>query len=122
MYGFLAGVVMILHFCFILLVVCGGLLAIRWKKMALVHLPAVIWAIFLELRPGTLCPLTPLEQALRRRAGEITYTGGFIDHYVGPLIYPDMTSHDQQLIGLALLLFTLLVYCGVFIRWKATRK
>jgi hypothetical protein len=78
MYSFLADLVMLLHFSFILLVVFGGLLALRWQRFAVVHLPAVLWALFLELKPGTLCPLTPLEQMLRHRAGEPSYTGGFV--------------------------------------------
>ena len=70
MYSLLADLVVLLHFGFILLVVFGGVLALRWQRFVLVHLPAVLWALFLELKPGTLCPLTPLEQMLRQRAGE----------------------------------------------------
>jgi hypothetical protein len=122
MYSFLADLVVLLHFSFILLVVFGGLLALRWQRFAVVHLPAVLWALFLELRPGTLCPLTPLEQMLRHRAGEPSYTGGFVGHYLGPIIYPDMTLQDQYVIAAALFLFTLVIYWRVYRRWRKTRQ
>lgn len=121
MYSFLADMVMLLHFGFIVLVVFGGLLALRWQRFALVHLPAVVWALFLELRPGTLCPLTPLEMMLRQRAGEPTYTGGFIGHYLGPIIYPNMTIEDQYFMAAALFLFNLVIYWGVFRKWRKSR-
>ena len=64
MYGFLADMVMLLHFGFILLALFGGLLALYWPRFVLIHLPALHWALYIEFKPGTLCPLTPLEQAL----------------------------------------------------------
>ena len=122
MYGFLADVVMILHFGFILLVVFGGLLALRWRQLALVHLPAVLWALFLELWEETICPLTPLEQSLRQRAGELPYTGGFVDHYLGLIIYPNLTGYEHTALGVALFLFTVAVYWGVWRRWRLARR
>ena len=122
MYSLLADIVMLLHFSFIVLVIFGGLLVLRWQQFALVHLPAVLWALFLELRPGTLCPLTPLEQTLRQRAGESSYAGGFVEHYLGPVIYPDMTIQDQYLLGVALFLFTLVIYWAVYKKWRASRR
>jgi hypothetical protein len=122
MYGFLADMVMLLHFGFIVLVVFGGLLALYWHKFALVHLPAVVWALFIEFKPGTICPLTPLEQTLRQRAGGASYGGGFIEHYVGPVIYPTtMAAQEQLLIGFALLSFTVIIYWRVYRRWRSTR-
>jgi hypothetical protein len=117
-YGFLAEVVMLLHFGFILFVVFGGLLTLRWRRFALLHLPTVLWALFLELKPGTYCPLTPLEQELRHKAQEPSYTGGFIEHYLDPLIYPNISTHHQYLLGLLLFLFTAVVYLGVYRRWQ----
>ncbi len=122
MYGFLADMVMLLHFGFILLVIFGGLLALKWQRFALVHLPAVLWALFIELRPGTICPLTPLEQTLRQLAGESSYAGGFVEHYLEPIIYPRMTIQDQYLIGIVLLLFTVIIYWWVWRRWRAARR
>jgi len=122
MYGFLADMVMLLHFGFILLVIFGGFLALYRPRFALIHLPALLWALALEFRPGTICPLTPLEQVLRYRAGESPYGGSFIDHYLGPIIYPqNLTTKDQYLMGFALLLFTLVIYWGVYKRWRSAR-
>jgi uncharacterized membrane protein (DUF485 family) len=122
MYGFLADLVMVLHFGFILLVVFGGLLALRWQRFALLHLPAVLWALFLECKPGTLCPLTPLEQSLRLRAGESAYRGGFIEHYLGPIIYPDMSVHDQYFLGIGLFVLTVVIYWRVYKKWRSLRR
>ena len=119
MYGFLADLVMVLHFAFILLVVFGGLLALRWQGFALLHLPAVLWALFLELKPGTLCPLTPLEQTLRLQAGGPTYRGGFIEHYLGSIIYPDMSVQDQYYLGVGLFILTVVIYWLVYKKWRS---
>jgi hypothetical protein len=121
MYGIFADIIMLVHFGFILLVVFGGLLALQWQRIALVHLPAVFWALFLELKPGTICPLTPLEQTLRQRAGQSSYAGGFVEYYLDPIIYQNMTIQDQYFIGAALLLFTLVIYWGVYRRWRSAR-
>ena len=122
MYGLLADFVVVLHFGFILLVIFGGFLALRWHRFVLLHLPAVIWALFLELRPGTVCPLTPLELSLRYHAGQTPYEGGFIDHYLGPIIYPDVTTLGQLLIGLVLLLYTVAIYFCIYRKWRSTRS
>jgi len=122
MYGFLADMVMVLHFGFILLVVVGGFVALHWHRFALLHVPAVLWALFLELNPGTLCPLTPLEQALRMRAGESAYTGGFIEHYLSPIIYPTMTTRHQYLLGIILFVYTLIIYWAVYRRWRPSGR
>ena len=110
---------MVLHFGFILLVVFGGLAVLRWRRLALLHVPAVLWALFLELKPGTLCPLTPLEQSLRLQAGEPTYRGGFIEHYLGPIIYPDMSGQDQYYLGMGLFILTVVIYWRVYRKWRA---
>jgi hypothetical protein len=122
MYGLFADIVMLLHFGFILLVIFGGILALRWHRLALVHLPAVVWALFLECRPGTVCPLTPLEQALRLRAGQSSYAGGFIHHYLGQIIYHTMTPKDQYIVGGTLFVFTIAIYCIVYRRWQSRRQ
>jgi hypothetical protein len=119
MYGFLANLVMVLHFGFILLVVFGGLVVLRWRPFALLHLPAVLWALFLELKPGTLCPLTPLEQTLRLQAGGPTYRGGFIEHYLGSIIYPDMSVQDQYYLGVGLFILTVVIYWLVYKKWRS---
>ena len=121
MHGFLADLVMVLHFGFILLVVFGGLAVLRWRRFSLFHVPAVLWALFLELNPGTLCPLTPLEQSLRLQAGEPTYRGGFIEHYLGSIIYPDLSVQDQYYLGIGLFILTAVIYWRVFKKWRSLR-
>ena len=86
-YKLAADAVVLLHLGFVLFVVTGGLLVFRWRWMALLHLPAVIWAVLLEFN-GWLCPLTPLELSLRAAGGQAGYGGGFVEHYILPALYP----------------------------------
>lgn len=112
----LADIVVALHFMFIVFVLLGGLLALRWRKVMWVHLPAVIWALWIEFFGG-ICPLTPLELWLRRAAGEAGYQGGFIEHYLLPLIYPaGLTREIQIVLGLIVIGVNLLVYAFL---WRA---
>jgi hypothetical protein len=83
----LADLVVLLHVAFVAFVVAGGYLALRWRRLAWLHVPAALWGALIELT-GWICPLTPLENALRRLAGEAGYPGGFIEHYVLPELYP----------------------------------
>lgn len=106
----LADLVLLFHLAFILFVLLGGLLALRWRRILFMHLPAALWGAWIEFTGG-ICPLTPLEQHLRRQAGEVGYTGGFVEHYVLPVIYPDRLSHPTQLIlGLFVVAVNLAVY------------
>jgi hypothetical protein len=84
-YGALADLVVALHFGFVLFVVLGGLLVLRWRWVGLVHLPAAVWGAWIEFS-GRICPLTPLENEYRRLGGEAGYTGGFIEHYILPVL------------------------------------
>lgn len=93
----LADLTVALHLAFIVFVVCGGFLALRWRKVVWIHLPAAIWGAAIELG-GWICPLTPLENRLRRQAGEIGYAGGFIEHYILPIVYPTGLTHEVQLV------------------------
>jgi hypothetical protein len=98
------------HFFFIVFVVLGGFLVLRWPAVAYLHLPCLIWGIAIEFG-GFICPLTPLEVQWRLAAGEGGYSGGFIDHYIVPLVYPSgLTRWMQILLGLALMVFNALVY------------
>lgn len=97
-----ADLVVGLHAAFILFAVFGGLLVLRWHRLAWVHLPALAWAGGIMIAGG-ICPLTPLENRLRDAARGPTYAGGFIDHYVMPLIYPPGLTHAAQLAGAAVL-------------------
>ena len=109
-YRWLADATVALHLAFILFVVFGGLLAWRKTAWAIVHLPAVAWVAFIEFT-GTICPLTPLENALRERAGDAGYAGSFIDHYLLPVIYPaGLTPQVQVALGFAVVVLNVIVY------------
>ncbi len=96
-YRALADLVLVLHLGFIVFVVAGGLIDLRWRWALFVYLPAALWGVFIELSGG-VCPLTPLENALRRVAGASGYSGGFIEHYLVPTIYPEALSYPVQLV------------------------
>jgi hypothetical protein len=110
MYRILADLVVGLHLLFVVFVVAGGLLVLRWRRLAWVHVPAAVWGALIEFA-GWVCPLTPLEQALRSAAGEGGYRGGFIENYLLPVLYPGALTRGIQ-VGLGLLVLTLnaLVY------------
>jgi len=111
-----ADAVLLLHLLFIAFALLGGVLVLRWHWLAWLHLPAVLWAVTVESLQW-LCPLTPLENALRQAAGQAGYSAGFIEHYLLPIIYPAGLTHAIQL-GLAALvvLANLLVYG--FLLWR----
>jgi hypothetical protein len=112
----LADFTVLLHLAFILFAVLGGLLALRWPRAAWVHLPAAAWAAAIELG-GWICPLTPLENALR--AGEAGYAGGFVEHYLLPLIYPaGLTREIQFALAGFVLLVNIAIYLAVARRWR----
>lgn len=109
----LADGVLVLHLGFLLFVVLGGLLVLRWPRVAWLHLPAVAWGAWIEFT-GSICPLTPLENRLRRAGGEVGYTGGFIDQYLVPVLYPPgLTRTHQILLGVAVLVLNLIAYVAV---------
>lgn len=115
LYRLLANAVVAVHGLFIVFIVLGGFLAWRWRWVAAVHLPCAVWGILIEYR-GWICPLTPLENQLRAKAGEQGYSGGFIEHYLLPAIYPSgLTPRGQAVLGTAVLAVNLLAY-GVLLR------
>ena len=119
-YGLLADLTVLVHAAFILFAVCGGLLVLRWPRTAWLHVPAVLWAAFIEFS-GRICPLTPLENHYRELAGESGYSGGFIEHYVLPVIYPAGLTRDIQLwLGLGVLVVNIVAY-GIVIRRAVKR-
>lgn len=95
-YRALADLVVVIHLMFVVFVVAGGFLLRRWPKLVFVHVPAAIWGVLIEFA-GWICPLTPLENALRARGGQAGYEGGFIEHYLIPLLYPAALSRGTQL-------------------------
>lgn len=118
-YGLLADAVLLLHLCFVAFVLAGGLLALRWPRLAWIHLPCAAWGAFVELA-GWICPLTPLENRLRQAAGEAGFEGGFVEHYVMPLLYPGNLTREMQIIlGLLVIGLNVLIYAAV---WRRSDK
>lgn len=115
----LADLVLLVHLAFIAFVMLGGLWALYWPRAPFVHLPAVAWGVWIELSGG-ICPLTPLENALRRAAGGAGYGGGFLDHYLLPLIYPTgLTPGVQVALATCVIVANALIYAGV---WRRRRR
>ncbi len=112
----LADLVVVAHLAFVAFAVLGGLAALKWPRVAWIHLPAVAWAALIEYA-GWVCPLTPLENALRRAGGQAGYAGGFVERYLVPVLYPaDLTRAVQIGLGTAVLLLNALVY------WQVARR
>ena len=115
-YRFLADTIVFLHFCFVLFVLSGGIMVVRWKWMALLHVPAALWGMIVELS-GWRCPLTPLENALRKAGGGVKYEGGFVEHYIMPILYPAGLTRDFQItLGLLIAVITIIAYTIAFSR------
>jgi len=114
-YRVFADLVLLSHLGFIVFALFGGLLALRWRRVPWIHLPAAIWGASIEFF-GWICPLTPLEDSLRRASGSAGYTGGFIEHYLIPIIYPaELTREVQLILGCVVVVLNLAVY---FLVWR----
>lgn len=112
----LAALVVAVHLAFVVFATLGGLLAVRWPRIAWVHIPCAAWAAFVEFS-GRICPLTPLENALRARAGLDDYSGDFVAHYVLPVLYPAGLTRDAQIaIGLFVVALNVVAYGWVLRR------
>lgn len=121
LYRILADAVVVLHFAFVLFVVLGGLFALRWPRAAWYHVPAALWGAGIEF-VGGICPLTPLENRLRRLGGETGYAGGFVERYVLPVLYPEALTRDvQYVLGGIVIGLNVLIYAIVVRRWRARR-
>lgn len=115
----LADAVLVLHFGFILFVLLGGFLVLRWPRLAWLHVPVFLWGAAIEFG-GWICPLTPLEKWLRELGGEAGYAGGFIEHYLTTLIYPEgLTRSIQLLIGAGVLAINAAIYLRLWQRRRA---
>jgi hypothetical protein len=121
LYRWLADLVLVLHLGFVVFVVLGGLLVLRWPRLAWAHVPAAIWGIFTEYA-GVICPLTPLEIALRRQGGEAGYSGDFIQHYVTTVLYPSGLTREVQIgLGTFALVLNAGLYWQVVVRYRRRR-
>ncbi|TNG02085.1 MAG: DUF2784 domain-containing protein [Gammaproteobacteria bacterium] len=120
-YRIAADLIVLFHFLFICFVVLGGLFTLRWRWVALIHLPAALWGALIVMLGG-ICPLTPFENSLRLAAGEQGYSGGFIEHYLVPIIYPaGLTRETQIAIGVLVVGINLSVYYFVFLHRSRRR-
>jgi hypothetical protein len=113
-----ADVVMVVHLAFVVFVVVGGFLAWRWPRLAYIHLPVALYGVVIEI-VGFTCPLTPLEKSLRGRAGSSGYEGGFVEHYIVPVLYPgDFTTGVKVLLAGSLAGCTVVAYTVLWIRLR----
>ncbi len=121
-YRLLADLVFLAHFTFVLFVVLGGVVVWRKPKLAWLHVPAVAWGALIEFA-GWICPLTPWEQSLRRLAGESGYSGGFVEHYLTPLLYPgELTRNVQIVLGVLVLVINATAYVLIYRRHRSDRQ
>jgi len=113
-YRLMADIVVVTHFAFTIFVLLGGILAIWWRKVIWLHIPAAVWGALIEFA-GWICPLTPLENRLRVKGGEAGYPGGFVEEYVLPVIYPaGLTREIQIILGIFVITVNLVIYWKVF--------
>ena len=117
-YNLLADVVVLIHLAFVLFAVLGALLVIWQRKVLWLHLPAAVWAAWIEFS-GKICPLTPLENWLRMRGGGSGYAGDFVEHYLMPILYPSgLTRKVQFILGGIVIGVNLIIYGYVFFTRK----
>ena len=119
-FALLADFVVVVHFLFILFVVAGGFLALRNVRWTCLHVPAAVWGVLMEWT-GWICPLTPLENRLRRLGGGPVYSSDFVERYIVSLIYPEaLTRNEQVLLGLAVLVINGGIYGWLAVRmWRS---
>jgi hypothetical protein len=121
-YRFLADSVLLVHFGFVVFAVLGGLLVLRWRPVVWLHVPAAVWAVLIQFG-GWTCPLTPLENHLRRLGGQAGYSGGFVEHYLLSILYPaGLTRGIQLVLGSLVLVTTLGVYGYLAVRSRGGRE
>jgi Protein of Unknown function (DUF2784) len=109
-YQFLADLVLLAHLAFIIFALAGGLLLLRWPRLIWLHVPAMMWAVFVEVT-ATVCPLTPLENYYRSLAGGPLYHGDFVARYLLPLIYPaGLTPVIQLMLAGVVIVLNAIIY------------
>ena len=119
-YHILADLVVVLHFAFIIFGLLGGLLVLWRKWIAYIHIPAALWGSLIVIQ-GWVCPLTPLENYLRTEGGSEGYSGGFIAHYITPIIYPEGLTRDLQVnLGFIALGINIAIY--IYVVYRRRRK
>jgi len=114
----LADALVLLHLLFVVFVMTGGFLLVRWPRLLWLHLPAAAWGAFIEFSGG-ICPLTPLENSLRVLGGGSAYSGDFVERYLLPLLYPaQLTPALQQVLGGVVVGVNLLAYALAYRAWR----
>jgi uncharacterized protein DUF2784 len=117
-YRILTDLTVAVHFAFLIFVVAGGFLARRHRWLAIPHLLAAGWGVYVEATPGLVCPLTPLENTFALRAGQAGYQGSFIEHYLVPIIYPEgLTRAAQWVLAVLVVVINVTVYA-----WPRPRR
>ena len=118
----LADMLVLLHLLFVAFVMAGGFLLLRWPRLAWLHLPAAAWGAAIEFTGG-ICPLTPLENRLRAVGGESAYSGGFVEHYLLPILYPEhLTLLVQQGLGGVVVVVNLVAYTLAYRAWRRSAQ
>lgn len=114
----LADIVVVLHLLFVAFVMTGGFLLLRWPRLIGLHFPAAAWGAWIEFTGG-ICPLTPLENRLRVMGGEAAYSGGFVERYLLPILYPEnLVLPVQMVLGGAVVAVNLVAYTLAFRAWR----
>jgi hypothetical protein len=114
----IADALVILHLVFIVFVLIGAFMALKWRTLIWVHIPCLIWGVLVEML-GWYCPLTPIENSFREQAGLATYSGDFVMQYIMPIIYPpELTRSLQIFFGLVVLLLNMVAYGLLIRRWR----
>lgn len=117
-----ADLMVVLHLGFIGFIVIGGFLVLRWRWVLFLHVPAAVWGALIEFK-GWLCPLTPLEQQLRQASGQTGYTGGFIEHYILPIVYPsNLTREVQIVLGTFVVVINVAIYGWMIAQHRRSKK
>lgn len=116
---FLADALVLGHLLFVAFVMAGGFLVVRWPRLAWLHLPAAAWGAIVEFT-GWICPLTPLENHLRVVGGGYAYSGGFVERYLLPILYPEnLTVPIQQVLGVVVVGVNVIAYT---LAYRALRR
>jgi len=122
MHELAADIILIIHFLFILFVIFGALLLFVEKKIVFIHIPAIIWGSYIELT-HSICPLTYLENWLLQKANLTTYSEGFIQYYLVPIVYPTNLTKDIQIyLGISLIVINIVIYAFIFGKMKKNSK
>lgn len=120
--AFLADALVVVHLLFVVFVMTGGFLLARWPRLVWLHLPAATWGALIEFTGG-ICPLTPLENRVRGLSGESRYSGGFVEHYLLPILYPEnLTLPVQMVLGGVVVVVNLVAYALAYRTWRRRRR